>query len=269
MNDSTNAAAVNAGARPVLEVREATKSYGSNRALDALSLQVNAGEFVALLGPNVAGKTTLFQLLTGLFSADAGSIEIDGFDIRRQPVKALARIGVVFQQPTLDLDLSVRANLSFHTRLHGIHNRGARGRIDSALEALGLAESAKNAARSLSGGNRRKVELARALLHDPELLLMDEATVGLDPASRRLLLETVHDLCSSRGMAVLWTTHLVDEAEHADRVLVLHKGKLLSEGTPQALCEETGQAKLADAFLTLTAAGGPARNNTAKVNESQ
>lgn len=266
MNDSTNPLPESGDVKPVLEVHEATKSYGANRALDGLSLSVNAGEFVALLGPNGAGKTTLFQLLTGLFSADAGSIEIDGFDIRNQAVKALARIGVVFQQPTLDLDLSVRANLVFHSRLHGIYDGGGRARIDAALGVMGIADQASKSARSLSGGNRRKVELARALLHEPELLLMDEATVGLDPASRRLLLESVHELCSSRGMGVLWTTHLVDEAERADRVLVLHKGKLLSEGTPEALCAATGKAKLADAFLALTAPDKPA-GATVRANE--
>lgn len=238
--------------RTVLEVEGASKSYGNLEALAAVSLRVRAGEFVALLGPNGAGKTTLFQLLTGLFVADQGRISVDGFDIRRDPVAALARLGIVFQPATLDLDLSAEANLRFHGRLHGIVGREISRRIREELGRVGLTEQAQSACRTLSGGNRRKVELARALLSHPELLLMDEATVGLDPASRKLLLGYVHELCKERGLGVLWATHLVDEAERAQRVLVLHQGKLLHDCSPAALVEESGEANLSDAFLRLT-----------------
>jgi ABC-2 type transport system ATP-binding protein len=237
---------------PLLQVEDAHKAYGSLRALDGVTLAVGPGEFVALLGPNGAGKTTLFQLLTGLFVADRGRIAIDGLDIRRDLVPALARLGVVFQQPTLDLDLSVEANLRFHAGLHGLSGRRATARIGEELGRIGLATERSRACRTLSGGNRRKVELARALLHEPRVLVMDEPTVGLDPASRRSLLEHVHALCRSRQLGVLWATHLVDEAEGADRVLVLHRGHLVSEGTPADLLRETGQATLATAFLGLT-----------------
>jgi ABC-2 type transport system ATP-binding protein len=240
----------------LLQVDGATKSYGSRKALDGVSLTVDAGEFVALLGPNGAGKTTLFQLLTGLFVADGGRIVVGGQDIRRSAVAVLATLGVVFQQPTLDLDLTVRGNLRFHARLHGLGGRRARSRIEDELGRVGLAADGDRLCRTLSGGNRRKVELARALLHEPRLLLMDEPTVGLDPASRRSLLDYVHSRCRERALGVLWATHLVDEAEGADRVLVLHQGRLLSEGTPTQLTEKTGKATVADAFLELTGKGG-------------
>lgn len=234
-----------------LAVEGVSKSYGSVRALVDLSLHVARGEFVALLGPNGAGKSTLFQLLTGLFVPDAGRIEVAGFDMRRKATRALARLGVVFQQATLDLDLSVAANLRFHARLHGM-GRAAGPRIDAELHRIGLTARAKDRARTLSGGNRRKVELARALLHDPVVLLMDEPTVGLDPASRTHLVAYVHSLCAQRGVGVLWATHLVDEAESADRVIVLHKGRWIAAGAPGALRERTGCASLRDAFLALT-----------------
>lgn len=236
----------------VLNIEKVAKSYAEVRALNGISFQVRAGEFCALLGPNGAGKTTLFQLLTGLFVADGGRIEVLGKDIRDYAVDVLSSIGVVFQQPTLDMDLTVRANLSFHARLHGLNAGQARLRIDEELERLGMADSANKPCRALSGGNRRKVELARALLHQPGILLMDEATVGLDPASRQLLVDYVYELCQTRNLGVLWTTHLVDETERASQVIVLHRGEVLTRGTPADLLQQTGNKTMADAFLTLT-----------------
>ncbi|MEW5301627.1 MAG: hypothetical protein WDW36_004476 [Sanguina aurantia] len=167
-------------------------------------------------------------------------------------VRVLAdSLGVVFQQPTLDLDLSVVANLRFHARLHGMGS-AARARIDAELERIGLTAQARDRARTLSGGNRRRVELARALLHDPVVLLMDEPTVGLDLASRAQLVEYVHSLCTHRDVGVLWATHLVDEAESADRVIILHKGHWIASGTAAQLRERTGRRSLHDAFLDLT-----------------
>ena len=237
----------------LLEARAVRKAYGARPALKGVDLAVHAGEFVALLGPNGAGKSTLFQLLTGLFDADAGELRVCGEDMRRTPVRALGRIGVVFQQMTLDLDLSVEANLVFHARLHGIGGAESRARIADVLARVGLAERRADRVRELSGGNRRKVELARALLHRPAVLLMDEATVGLDPASRRHLLDEVLALRAA-GVGVLWATHLVDEAEVADRVLVLHRGELLAAGPPAGLTAAAQCASLSEAFLKLTGA---------------
>ena len=237
-----------------LKVDQISKSYGARKALDGVSLQVGEGEFVALLGPNGAGKTTLFQVLTGLFTADGGSAQIVGHDLAAAPLAALAQLGVVFQQPALDLDLSVVANLQFHADLHGIDRAEARGRIRHWLKRFGLDDRARDKARALSGGNRRKVELARALLTQPRLLLMDEATVGIDPASRAQILTDVKTLCA-QGLGVLWATHLIDEAEAADRVVVMANGRVRFDGSAQELIALNGHAGLADAFLHITQAG--------------
>ena len=240
---------------PALEVRGLVKSYGPLKALDEVSLAVAEGEFVGLLGPNGAGKTTLFQILSGLFVPDGGSVHVLDHDIRRSATAALAGVGVVFQQPTLDLDLSVLANLRFSARLHGMPRARRRERIEAELQRLGLADRADALARTLSGGNRRRVELARALVHEPSVLLMDEATVGLDPASRRQLLDYVLDLRRERGVGVLWATHLVDEVERADRVVILHRGRVLDAGAPDEIVARAEATSIGEAFLAMTGRG--------------
>jgi ABC-2 type transport system ATP-binding protein len=247
-----------AAAAPPLRAAGLVKRYGARSALGGVSLTLQAGEWVALLGPNGAGKSTLFSLLTGLFAADAGEIAIAGHDLRREPAAALRAIGVVFQSAALDLDLTVERNLRFHAALHGLPRRVAVPRIAAALAAAGLAADAARPARELSGGNRRKVELARALLHEPQLVLMDEPTVGLDPRSRQDLLATIASDTQRRGSAVLWATHLVDEALLAHRVLLLHQGRLLADGAPKAVAAALGGGTLEQAFLRATRAGPPA-----------
>lgn len=237
-----------------LIIRDLVKAFGTRRAVDGVSFSVGAGEFVALLGPNGAGKSTLFQILSGLFVADAGSALVVGHDISLDPVRALKELAIVFQQPALDLDLTVTANLQFQCDLHGIPRPEARRRIAHWQERFGLAERAGEACRDLSGGMRRKVELTRALLSEPQLLLMDEATVGIDPASRAAILSDVRALCRERAMGVLWATHLVDEAEAADRILVMAAGRVKFDGTAEALMKRDGHAGLTDAFLALTRA---------------
>jgi ABC-2 type transport system ATP-binding protein len=239
---------------PALLLEDVVKSYGAVRALDGISLRASGGEFVALLGPNGAGKTTLFQLLSGLFVPDGGRIAVMGHDMRRDPVPALAQLGIVFQQPTLDLELTVMGNLLFHAGLHGIPRAVAKVRIEKELARLGLAGEMHRKVAQLSGGNRRRVELARALLHAPRLLLMDEPTVGLDPASRGDLLKLILALRAERSVAVLWATHLCDEVADADRVIVLHRGKVLADTTPAGLIASAGTATIEQAFLKLTAA---------------
>jgi ABC-2 type transport system ATP-binding protein len=237
---------------PALLLDQVVKTYGPIRAVDGVSLAAHAGEFIALLGPNGAGKSTLFQLLSGLFTADSGRIEVMGHDMSRDPVPALAGLGIVFQQPTLDLELSVTANLLFHAGLHGMPRALALQRIEEELAQLGLKERAHDKTAQLSGGNRRRVELARALLHQPRLLLMDEPTVGLDPASRADLLKQLLIMRRERQVAILWATHLCDEVPDADRVIVLHRGKVLADTTPAKLIASAGAATIEEAFLAMT-----------------
>jgi ABC-2 type transport system ATP-binding protein len=237
---------------PALLLDNVVKTYGAIRAVDGVDFAASAGEFIALLGPNGAGKSTLFQLLSGLFVPDSGRIAIMGHDMLRDPVPALAMLGIVFQQPTLDLELTVTGNLLFHAGLHGIPRAVAKSRIEKELARLGLAERAHDKAGTLSGGNRRRLELARALLHEPRVLLMDEATVGLDPGSRSELLKLMTSLRAERSVAVLWATHLCDEVPNADRVIVLHHGKILADTTPAGLVAAAGTVTIEQAFLAMT-----------------
>jgi ABC-2 type transport system ATP-binding protein len=241
----------------MLAVRDLTQRYGERTALKSLSFGLERGCFCALLGPNGAGKSTLFQVLTGLFAADVGEVEVAGFSLRSDARRALAHIGVVFQQQALDLDLSVARNLQFQADLQGLPRALAAERIAFETERFRLQPELRRAVRELSGGTRRKVELARALLHQPSLLLMDEATVGLDPKSRQDLIAAVRDEVRQRGAAVLWATHLVAEAEIADRVLVLHRGELLADGTPAEVTAALGGPDLEAAFIHATRSPPP------------
>jgi ABC-2 type transport system ATP-binding protein len=232
-----------------LKVENLSFSYGPRKALEDLSFALAPGSFTALLGPNGAGKSTLFSLLTRLFTAPKGQITIAGHDLGQAPLKALAALGVVFQQPTLDLDLTTRRNLLYYAALHGLRGPAARGLADEALATLSLTDRADTPARSLSGGQRRRVELARALIHRPAVLLLDEPTVGLDAASRRAITDHAHAL-AAQGTTVLWATHLTDEVAPTDRCLILHRGRLLADSSAGQIAEGT---TLTDRFLALTA----------------
>jgi ABC-2 type transport system ATP-binding protein len=245
---------------PALLLDNVVKTFGRVRAVDGVNLKAFPGEFIALLGPNGAGKTTLFRMLSGLLAPDGGRIEVMGHDMSRDAVPALARLGIVFQQPTLDLELSVAANLLFHAGLHGISRAVAQPRIESELARLGLVEHVHAKTAQLSDGNRRRVELARALLHQPRVLLMDEATVGLDPQSRGDLLRSILNMRAERTVAVLWATHLCDEVPGADRVIVLHHGKVLADTTPAKLVAAAGAANVEQAFLSMTVRGATVNN---------
>lgn len=235
----------------LLSLTHVGKTYGRNTALVNIEMRAHAGEFIVLLGPNGAGKTTLVQAIIGLVPPDTGRIEILGHDLAVDPVDALGGVGVVFQQQTLDLELSLRSNLRFHADLHGLDPAEANQRIDALLQRFGLAARAGDRVRTLSGGNKRRLELARALLHRPKILIMDEATVGLDPASRADLIDRVLDL-RRNGILVFWTTHLLDEAERADRVLILSGGRLVYDGRPGLV----GRSTVAENFYALTAGAG-------------
>ena len=235
-----------------LQITDLSHSFGERKALDKVEFSVDPGQFTMLLGLNGAGKSTLFALATHLYHNRSGSISVFGHDIRRQPSEALRRMGVVFQQPTLDMDLSVEQNLSYHCALHGMAGGLAKQRIAAELDRLQLADRRKDKVRLLSGGMRRRVELARALLHEPSLLLLDEPTVGLDIASRGFLLDHVRALCAERRLAVLWATHLIDEADDQSRVIVLHKGKVRAHGPVPEVVAAAKAESLKSAFQTLT-----------------
>lgn len=236
----------------LLESLSYTYERGRAPALDDVSLTVAAGRFTALLGPNGAGKTTLLALATRLFAAVHGRIVIDGVDLAADPPRALARLGVVFQQPTLDLDLTVRQNLLYFAALHGLSRREAGLRADEGLARLNMAERAGEPARRLNGGHRRRLELARALIHRPALLILDEPTVGLDPPARRAIVDHVHDLCVNDGVAALWTTHLIDEVRDGDAVALLAGGRLRATGAAGDIAATHGGGSLATAFQNLT-----------------
>ena len=233
-----------------IEVSNLGYSYGGKRALEDVSFSVEAGSFCALLGPNGAGKSTLINLLTRLFTTTQGEIKLAGIDLKIAPREALARLGIVFQQSTLDLDLSVRQNLSYFAALHGYSGKEAHDRIDESLDRLGMLERAHEKARALNGGHRRRAEIARALIHKPSVLLLDEATVGLDAAARASITDHVHGLTED-GTTVLWATHLTDEVRDTDRLLILHQARVLADGIAG---EISGETTLQDTFLRLTGA---------------
>jgi ABC-2 type transport system ATP-binding protein len=227
-------------------------AFGERQVLRDVSFQLRRGERTALLGLNGAGKTTLFSLITRLYDHSSGSVRIFGAEIKERPSDALAQMGVVFQLPTLDLDLSVAQNLSYHAALHGLSHRTARERIAREVERVGLTDRLHEKARKLSGGQRRRVEIARALIHQPRLLLLDEPTVGLDIASRQFLLDHVRKLCREDGLAVLWATHLIDEVDMDSHVIVLHKGRVLAHGPVPDVIRNAKAGSMREAFDILT-----------------
>jgi ABC-2 type transport system ATP-binding protein len=237
-----------------LVVDNVSFAYTSAPVLDGVSFTVEKGRFTALLGPNGAGKTTLFSLITRLLETRNGRIVIGGLDVGAAGWRSLAPLGIVFQQPTLDLDLTVRQNLQYFARLRGIARRDADHRIARELERLSLADRAAEKVRSLNGGHRRRVEIARALLHDPELLLLDEPTVGLDIATRKSIVDHVHDL-ADQGIGILWATHLIDEIRPSDDLVILHKGRVVARGSAAEVVEQSGGQSLDQAFERATPDG--------------
>jgi ABC-2 type transport system ATP-binding protein len=246
------AAAVPERDMPPLVVEGLSHSFGARQALRDVSFKLDRGDRTMLLGLNGAGKTTLFSLITRLYNHRGGSIRIFGWEIQEKPSEALARLGVVFQLATLDLELSVAQNLYYHAALHGLPRREAGIRLRREIERVGLTDRLRERARTLSGGQRRRVEIARALVHQPKLLLLDEPTVGLDVASRQFLLDHVRMLCREEGLAALWATHLIDEVDSAARVIVLHRGRILAEGPVPEVIRRANATSMREAFDNLT-----------------
>lgn len=236
-----------------LDARAISFAYDARQALRDVSFSLEPGRFAALLGPNGAGKSTLIALLTRLYDLQGGDIHVGGHSLREAPREALRQLGVVFQQTTLDLDLSVEQNLRYHAALHGLSRRQTGLRVEAELERQTLGERRREKVRELNGGHRRRVEIARALLHEPRLLLLDEASVGLDPASRLALNQHLRTLCREQGLSVLWTTHLLDEVQADDALMILHQGRLVASGQLDTLLHEQGD-DLGGLFARLTCA---------------
>jgi ABC-2 type transport system ATP-binding protein len=235
-----------------LEIAGVSHSYGERKALENVSFSVAPGSFTVLLGLNGAGKSTLFSLITRLYATQRGTIHIFGFDVNRAPGQALGRLGVVFQPRTLDLDLTVMQNLSYHAALHGIAGQDAKLRAALVLERVAMTGRSHDKVRNLSGGETRRVEIARALFHRPRMLLLDEPTVGLDVKARADILKHVRGLVAGEGMGVLWATHLIDEVEPGDDVIILHRGKILDKGKASEVAARAGASDIGPAFNMLT-----------------
>jgi len=235
-----------------IDARGLGKDFGSVRALDRLDLEVREGEFFGFLGPNGAGKTTTVHLLATLLAPSRGSARVAGHDIRVDGLAVRRNIGLVFQETTLDRDLTVEENLRFAARLWNLPEHQAAARIEAALRRFGLFERRRDSVRSLSGGMRRAADIARGILHEPRILFLDEPTAGLDPRARRSLWELIRSLRASSGLTVFLTTHYVEEAEPCDRVAVMDRGRLAALDTPAALKRVAGVASLEEVFLART-----------------
>jgi ABC-2 type transport system ATP-binding protein len=215
-------------------------SYGGRVALDDVHFEVPRGQLFALLGPNGGGKTTLFRILSTLLRPDAGDAEILGRSVTHDPAGVRRLLGVVFQQPSLDGKLSVRENLICHGHLYAVAGAELRERADYVAERLGLSGRKGDYVETLSGGLQRRAELAKALLHRPPVLLLDEPSTGLDPGARRDFLQYVRQLSDEDGVTVVLTTHYMEEAERCDRIALLHRGRVVDTGTPSELKHRVG-----------------------------
>jgi ABC-2 type transport system ATP-binding protein len=241
--------------KPALLVERVAHAYGARKALSDVSFRVAPATFAVLLGLNGAGKSTLFSIITHLYACRAGRVSVFGADVARDSGAALAELGVVFQSRTLDLDLTVEQNMIYQAALHGLRRREAGQRALPLLERVGLADRMRDRVRHLSGGQMRRVEIARALIHGPRFVLLDEPTAGLDVNARGDILALTRGLVARDGVSVLWTTHLVDEVKPEDSVIVLHKGRVLASGLAREVTEASGARSIGEAFARLTGDG--------------
>ena len=235
-----------------IEVRNLSFSYSGKPALADASFQARAGKFTGLLGPNGAGKSTLLSLLTGLLGRGRGEISIDGIDIHKHPRQALGRVGIVFQQSALDLDLTLEQNMVYGAALRGWWGKDARWKINQALELMNITDQRRDKVRELNGGHRRRLEIARALVHQPAVLILDEPTVGLDIRTRNELVTHVHQLTTTENITVLWASHLVDEIRETDDLVILNKGQVCSAGPVTQLLQQYACPTVLSLFERLT-----------------
>jgi len=225
---------------PILEVQDLVKKYDEFTAVKGISFDIKEGEIFSLLGPNGAGKTTTISMLSTLYTPTSGDATIGGHSISKDPMAVKQVIGVVPQELALYEDLTARENLIFWGQMYGLSGKALTNRVDEVLEQIGLVDKAKNRVKTYSGGMKRRVNIGVGLLHKPRLLFMDEPTVGIDPQSRRAILDTVKDL-NQQGMTVLYTTHYMEEAaELSDRVGIIDHGELIALGTQDELTKQVG-----------------------------
>jgi len=239
----------------MIDVTNLTKKFGENLAVNDVSFHVQKGEIFAFLGPNGAGKTTTIKMLTTLLTPTGGQIKVNGFDPLREQMQVRQQIGIVFQDPSLDGELTAFENLDLHGVLYHVPRKPRRERMEMVLKLFDLWERRDELVKKFSGGMKRRLEIARGLLHAPLILFLDEPTLGLDPQSRNQLWKQVKLLNESEGVTVFLTTHYMDEAERvAQRIAVIDHGKIVALGSPTELKEQTNTASLEEAFLALTGA---------------
>jgi ABC-2 type transport system ATP-binding protein len=239
--------------REMIKVRNLTKRFDTFAAVDDISFEVGEGEIFAFLGPNGAGKTTTIKMLTTVLAPTSGVLELDGLDPARRKNEARSRFGIVFQDPSLDQDLTAWENMELHGSLYRMPRKLRRERAELLLRLFELWDRRDNSVQRFSGGMKRRLEIARGLLHTPRILFLDEPTLGLDPHSRNQLWAHVKELNRTEGVTVFLTTHYMDEADRAaSRVAVIDHGKIVATGSPRQLQERTGGESLEEAFLVLT-----------------
>jgi ABC-2 type transport system ATP-binding protein len=237
----------------MISVRNLTKRFGDLAAVQDISFNVKKGEIFAFLGPNGAGKSTTIKMLTTLLAPTSGSVQIDGLDPAKHPNQVRERIGIVFQDPSLDTELTAYENMEFHGVLYHVPKRVRRERIARLLELFGLWERRNHFVKNFSGGMRRRLEIARCLLHTPNVIFLDEPTLGLDPQTRHQLWRQVRRLNQGEQVTVFLTTHYMEEAERvADRIAIIDHGRIIAEGTAAELKSNTASESLEQAFLSLT-----------------
>ncbi len=237
----------------IIEINNLTKKFGSFAAVDDVTLNVKKGEIFAFLGPNGAGKTTTIRMLTTLLEQDNGDIKVNGFDTKQNKPDVRKSFGIVFQDPSLDNELTARENLEFHGVMYDVPRILRKNRIEQMLKFVGLEERKNDFVKNFSGGMKRRLEIARGLIHHPKILFLDEPTIGLDPQTRNHMWEYIKQANQNEGMTVFLTTHYMEEAENvADTIAIIDLGKIVAKGTPAELKKQTGEQSLEKAFLKLT-----------------
>lgn len=237
----------------IIEVTDLVKHFGRIKAVDGISFHVNRGEIFAFLGPNGAGKSTTIKMLTTLLKPDSGSINIDGVDPVTDSNAVRKKFGIVFQDPSVDDELTAYENMEFHGVLYKVPKEIRRERIEKLLKMVDLWDRRNDLVKQFSGGMRRRLEIARGLIHHPKMLFLDEPTIGLDPQTRNYIWEYIKGLNKEEGLSVFFTTHYMDEAERiADYIIIIDRGRIVAEGKDAELRRKTRTKSLEDAFIKLT-----------------